>query len=85
MTGQAKALKDQAAFSTITASLSQGPNPDAKDKDKPWAEDALNSALSSLSGLGRMLGTIAIYFLVFAPLWLPVLLLTLWLNKRIKS
>lgn len=85
MSGQAKALKDQAAYSTITASLSQGPNPEAKDNDQPWAEDALNSALSSLSGFGRMLGTIGIYFLVFSPLWLPVLLIALWLNKRNKS
>lgn len=77
-----KALRAQAAESTIHLSLREKPTADRPRQDPDWTEDAWSRAVSSLSSVGRALGRAAVYLFVFSPVWIPPVLVIWWLARR---
>lgn len=81
MTGQAKQLRSLAALSTVTLSLIQEPKVDDDVKPDPWMEDSWTNAVNALQAVLKTVGSFLTYVVVFAPLWLPVMLVA-WLIVR---
>lgn len=81
MTGQAKQLRNLAALSTVTLSLTQEPKVDDEPQPDPWMEDSWTSAVNALQAVLKTVGSFMTYVVVFAPLWLPVMLVA-WLIVR---
>ncbi|MBD3311288.1 MAG: DUF4349 domain-containing protein [Candidatus Magasanikbacteria bacterium] len=82
--GRMKYLKQSADLSTITVNLSTDPEVlpavDDEDKWKPWAE--VKEALRSLVNLGKALSYVVIWFVIYIPLWIG-LVLAGWLVYRL--
>ena len=68
-------LKNQAKYSTLSLQLEQRRQVDRPENTKGWAEDAWTSAVNGLNSVGRFLGQAIITMFVFAPIWLPILLI----------
>lgn len=68
-------LKNQAKYSTLSLQLEQRRQVDRPENTKGWAEDAWTSAVNGLNSVGRFLGQAIITTFVFAPIWLPILLI----------
>lgn len=67
-----KAVGGLAALSTFELTLmGESKGLDAVDS-KGWARESWNTATNLLGAVLRILGTLAIYLLVFAPIWLPI-------------
>lgn len=81
MTGQAKQLRNLAALSTVTLSLTQEPKVNDEPQPDPWMEDSWTNAVNALQAVLRTVGSFMTYVVVFAPLWLPVMLVA-WLIVR---
>jgi hypothetical protein len=79
---QQKTLRDQAAESTINLSLSEKPKPGKPKQNDNWFEDVWANAIGGLNGVGRFLGSAAIFLFVFSPIWLPIGLASLWFYRR---
>jgi hypothetical protein len=79
---QAAVLKDQAAMSTITATFKQKATPGQPEPKEDWLEGTWATAVNGLLAVGRFIGQFLIYILVFSPVWLPIVLLIRWLNRR---
>jgi anti-sigma factor RsiW len=79
---QRKALRNQAAESTINVSLSERPKPDRPRKDDNWSEDSWSRAVSGLNSVGRAIGTGVVFLFVFSPIWMPIVLVFWWLARR---
>lgn len=79
---QQKTLRDQAAESTINLSLSEKPKPGKPKQNDNWFEDVWANAIGGLNGVGRFLGSAAIFLFVFSPIWLPIGLFSLWFYRR---
>jgi hypothetical protein len=77
-----KALRDQAAESTIHLSLTERPKPDRPEQNANWAEDAWSTAVNGLSSAGRAIGRALVFLFVFSPIWLPIAILVWWLARR---
>lgn len=77
-----KALRSQAAESTIHLSLTEKPSEDKPRQDPEWSEDAWTRAVANLGAVGRFLGRVAVNLFVFSPIWLPVGLGWWWVAKR---
>lgn len=77
-----KALRAQAAESTIHLSLTEKPTPDRPRQDPNWSDDAWSRAVSGLNSVGRALGRAAVYLFVFSPIWIPPVLVIWWLARR---
>lgn len=73
--GQRQQLAAQAQFSTITLTLVQGASTEVLEKDRDWSTMAWADAGSAFGGMVRGVGTVGIWFLTFAPIWLPMALL----------
>jgi hypothetical protein len=72
---QRKSTGDLAALSTIELSLVGQTKGIVDTEDKGWAQESWNSATNVLGSLVRGLGTLGIFLLVLAPIWLPLGLL----------
>lgn len=72
---QLRALKDQAAISTITLTLTSSAKPPAKVEDKDWYGDTWTQARSSVDESLRDVGKTAIWFVAYWPFWLTMLVL----------
>ena len=84
--GRQQFLKQSAALSTISVSLSPVPPVAPIVDEDSWQPLAVaRGALRGLVSFGQALGTIAIVALVWTPLWLPLALLALWLRRRIRG
>lgn len=82
--GRQQFLKQSAALSTISVSLSPVPPVAPIVDEDSWQPLAVaRGALRGLVSFGQALGTIAIVALVWTPLWLPLVLLVLWLRRVI--
>lgn len=82
--GRMQYLKQSAAFSTITVSLSPVPPPTPIVEEGGWQPVAIaRGALRSLVELGQGLANVVIVLLVWTPVWLPIVLLILWLRRRV--
>ncbi|MCZ7580669.1 MAG: DUF4349 domain-containing protein [Fimbriimonadaceae bacterium] len=82
---QRRALANLSTLSTISLSMEQRVKPGQPEKGEGWAEDTWSSALNALTSAGRFLGRLVIFVFVFAPIWLPPVLLFWWLAKRAKA
>lgn len=82
--GRIQFLKQSAALSTISVSLTSVPVAPliAEDSWQPLA--VARGALRELIGFGQGLVEIAIVLLVWTPVWLPVLLLLRWGFRRLR-
>ena len=78
---QRKALREMAALSTINLNLTERPAPVVKTDDG-WAIDAWTSAVNGLKEVGRFLGQAVIFLIVFSPIWLLPLGISVWLARR---
>lgn len=79
---QRKALRDQASYSTINATFTQKAAVGSPEPPKDWSGDAWTNAVNGLQAALRWLGTAVITVFVYAPLWLPLVLVAWWLVRR---
>jgi hypothetical protein len=87
--GRMQYLRTSAAFSTISVDLTPVPPPPAIVQEDSWQPMRVaRRALADLVSFGQSLVELGIVFLVWAPIWLPLLLLALWgwrrINRRIR-
>lgn len=76
-----KNISRQAAYSTITVHFVPSPLV-AATTDEHWAKRALVSSTDSLAAFARAIGVAGIRFLVYTPVWLPLVLLGMWVWRR---
>lgn len=82
--GRMKYLKDSAAMATITADLRPVPPPPSIVPEAGWQPlRVARLALGDLVGFGQGLAELAIVLLIWAPVWLPLLLLARWGWRRV--
>ncbi len=80
---QKEALQSQSSMSTIELTLQQKANVDlSATAHSTWGNDTWNSAMSSAMGAFRLIGALAIWLLVYCPIWLLLGALGVWLNRR---
>ena len=77
-----KSLTERAKFSTINVSFVRGDKAVKAGGTGNWSGDALKGAKDNLSGIGQVVGTMGIYFLVFAPIWLPFAIAAYIIRKK---
>lgn len=77
-----KALRSRATYSTISVQLSQKREASKPPVPPSWFEDAWAGAMERGAGLGRWLTELGLNLLVFAPIWLPLVLLLWWAGNR---
>lgn len=83
MDAQRTELKGLAALATITLTLEQRPSgQDGPSGDSGWAGDSWARATQTLGGVLKALGAACIWLLVYAPLWLPALLVLALLYRK---
>jgi hypothetical protein len=81
--GRQQFLKQSAALSTITVSLSPVPPPAPIVAEDSWQPlRVARGALRGLVGFGQGLANVAIVLLVWSPVWLILALLVLWARRR---
>jgi len=81
--GRRQYLQQSAAFSTITAQLTPVPPPPTIIEENGWQPLAVAArALRGLVAFGQDIASMAIVVLVWTPVWLPLLLLALWVRRR---
>ena len=83
--GQRQNLAGQAKFSTIELTLTQEASVVPAEKDQNWSAAAWTESQSAFGGFVRTVGTMGIWFLTFAPLWVvlgAVVAGLVWLSKR---
>jgi len=80
--GRMRYLENRVALSTVTVHL-EGPEPRPTAGGPVWtAPDVIRQALRSLLATGHGLATIGIWTGIYATIWLPILLLLIWLIRR---
>lgn len=81
--GRQQFLKQSAALSTITVTVSPVPPPTPIVEEDSWQPLAVaRGALRGLVGFGQGLASVAIVLLVWSPVWLILGLLGVWLRRR---
>ncbi|MEA2552521.1 MAG: hypothetical protein QOJ65_697 [Fimbriimonadaceae bacterium] len=86
LTAQLKSLRNQAAMSTISVTITQKAAPKVagvvKDNwiDKTWA-----GAWSGLGFAGRKLTEALIYLVVFSPVWIPIFIVAGMLGRKARQ
>jgi hypothetical protein len=80
--GRMRYLENRVALSTLTIEL-QGPQPQPTAGGPVWTpKDVWNGAVRSLIETGHALATMAIWIGVFSLVWVPLLLVLIWLARR---
>lgn len=80
--GRLRYLENRVSLSTLTVRL-EGPQPRPDVGGPVWtATDVYRQAARSLKDTGRGLATMGIWIAVYAPVWLPLLLIIVWLGRR---
>jgi hypothetical protein len=75
MAAQRKSLAGLAALSTVGLTLEQDAPPTPLPTDPNWLTQAWGEAMGTVASVGRSAVVVAIWALLFSPLWLPALLL----------
>jgi hypothetical protein len=84
--GRKQYLQQSAALSTISVSLSPVPAIAPIVSEAGWQPIGVaRDALRGLVNFGQGLATLAIVVLVWAPVWLPFVLLGWWLRRRLRG
>jgi len=78
MTAQRKTLGELAALSTITVHFEQKGIPIRPAQDPSWVGQTWADSTTQFGNMGRQAGAAAIWFGVFCPIWIPILLLLRW-------
>ena len=47
-----------------------------------WFSDAWYGAVNGFTVVGRFLAQVVLYVLVWSPIWVPVVLVGLWVRRR---
>ena len=71
---QQQSLAGLAALSTIELTLEQSAAGAVPPGDPNWAQESWGAASAAISSAGRGLGSLAIWILLFMPIWVPALL-----------
>lgn len=79
---QRRYLGRQSAMATISVTFEQRPAPGSPEGSSNWAAEAWSNAVNGLLAVIRALAQAAVFLFVFAPIWLPVLLLMVVLVRR---
>ncbi len=83
--GRKKFLEQSASLSTISVTLSPLPTIAPIVDEEGWQPlGVARDALRGLVGFGQGLATLAIVVLVWAPVWLPLVLIGLWISRRLR-
>lgn len=82
MQAQRRSLADTAALSTVELTLVGSAKPAAATDDQNWLTEAWNSSTSLFGSIGRAIGSLAVFLLVFSPIWGTFVALVWWLTKR---
>lgn len=83
--GRIQYLKQSAALSTVSVSLTPVPVTPLVEEGAWQPLEVARGALRSLIELGQGLLDVAIVLLVWTPVWLPLLLLALWVRRRLRG
>lgn len=82
--GRMQYLEQSAAMSTITVELLPVPPPTPIIEEDAWQPlEVARIALRNLIQLGQTLANAVIVFLVWTPVWLPLVLLATWARRRL--
>lgn len=81
--GRKQFLQQSAALSTISVYLSPEPITPLVAEDSWQPIKVARGALSGLIGFGQGLANVVIVAVVWAPVWLPLLLAGFWLRRRL--
>lgn len=82
MTAQAKTLRNQATYSTITLALTEKQQTPKPAPQPRWFDTAWSSATERASGLGKWLAEVGMNLVLLAPAWVPIVGLAWWLGRR---
>jgi len=83
--GRMRYLENRVSLSTIRVQL-EGPQPKVTAGGPVWtASDVTREALRSLLNTGRGLATMAIWLGIYAVIWLPILLVLVWLARKVAA
>ncbi|MEP7190843.1 MAG: DUF4349 domain-containing protein, partial [Roseiflexaceae bacterium] len=83
--GRKKFLQNSASLSTISVTLSPLPTIAPIVDEQGWQPlGVARTALRGLVGFGQGLATLVIVVLVWAPVWLPLVLIGLWISRRLR-
>lgn len=83
LTAQSQSLKRLAVLSTITATLTERAQP-VGQVPQDWFGEAKTNAMNALGAFGVQVGRILVYVGIFAVVWVPALVVYLWLKRRNK-
>ncbi len=80
--GRMRYLENRVAFCTLNVDL-EGPEPAPSVGGPAWAAtDVYRQAVRSLRGTGRAFAEIGIWLGVYAVVWVPLVLILVWLIRR---
>lgn len=82
MTAQAKTLRNQATYSTITLALTEKQEAPKPAPQPSWFDTAWSGATERASGLGKWLAEVGMNLVLLAPAWVPIVGLAWWLGRR---
>ncbi|HVT14352.1 MAG TPA: DUF4349 domain-containing protein [Fimbriimonadaceae bacterium] len=82
MEAQAKTLRDQATYSTITLALAEKVEAPKPQPAPGWFDTAWSGAVERASGLGKWLAEVGMNLVLLAPAWVPIVGLAWWLGRR---
>ena len=80
MQAQRDSMNKLAALATISVQLDQ--RPPAEEATGGWLEDTWANATQALGGALRGLSVLGIWILVYAPIWIPIAILSVWGWRR---
>ena len=81
---EVNSLLERAKYSTLELNFVRGDKAAKAGGPGNWSGSALRDAKDNLSGVGQILGTFAIYILVFSPIWLPFAIAGYVIRKKTK-
>lgn len=82
MEAMLKSLKTRASLSTIRVTVRERPKSQKPVNSESWSTDAFNSARESLTLKAQNFGRRLIYAGVYAPIWVPPLVIGIVLYRR---
>jgi hypothetical protein len=82
---QRLSLKDLSSMSTISVRFEQRVAVGKPEHEGNAFQDSWATAVNGLKSVGTFLGQAIIFVFVFAPVWLPPVLLFWWLGKKAKA
>lgn len=82
---QLKSTKNLAALSTISLTLQQRPSENESPKDKSWADDSWATAVNGLRSALQAVGRAIITTFVYAPIWLPIVIVVWLLSRKMRT